>query len=325
MANYTFSQDLVNDILFKCGEPVDGTSDFDSQALEYLNDAYQGVWTGGRELDPNINENWWWLRKDDQGVLTLDPVRDAGTVAFTNGSNSITFSSAPSFSVSGWHIKADEHADVFIISDHTASGAAATLESVYTGETAATASFKCMHLDYALATDLIYLRGPMQVFQQTAVHKNEVHLTDLHTMGQEWPLNEIGSGVPDSFAMLTERSVRFSHFGGVSAGDYIKVNYEYGYEPADLTDSGSETPLVPRQYRSILANWGTGLLMLVKEDTRAKEYIALAKSGLRAMARENRRRMSQGAGGRYAKYLPRQGKVKSRRGPLRTETGVIIG
>ena len=80
MANYTFSSDLVNDILFRAGEPIDGTSDFDSVALQYLNRAYQSVWSGGSEILPQINEQWWWLRKDDQGVLTLNPVIDTGTV-----------------------------------------------------------------------------------------------------------------------------------------------------------------------------------------------------------------------------------------------------
>ena len=43
MANYTTSADLVTDILFRSNEPTDGTSDFDSIALQYLNRAYQGL------------------------------------------------------------------------------------------------------------------------------------------------------------------------------------------------------------------------------------------------------------------------------------------
>src|SRR3989304_5879373 len=92
MSNYTHSQDLVTDILFRNGEPTDGTSDFDSVALQYLNRGYQIVWTGGAELDPSLNEKWLWLRKNPPGVLTLEPRIVNGTVRVTKGSTAITFS-----------------------------------------------------------------------------------------------------------------------------------------------------------------------------------------------------------------------------------------
>lgn len=322
MANYTTGTDLVTDILFRANEPTDGTSDFDSVALQYLNRAYQGIWSGGSELVPEVMEVWWWLRKDDQGVLTLDPVTDTGTVSVTNNSASITFSSAPAASQAGFHLKVDSHADVFIISSHTAAAVDATLESVYTGTTDTTASFKAMHLDYDLASDLLYLNSPFIAFQDS---REEIPVIPLDTMRAKWPLNEVGSGVPRNAAFIGERKVRFSHYGGTSSIDLIKIDYEYTHEPTDLLDSSAE-PLVPRQYRKILTDWATAYLLADKDDDKASAFLRVAATGLQAMARENRKRMNLAAGTEtFGRIFPRQQELKNLEGPLRTESGLIIG
>ena len=40
MANLTTSEDIIVDALFRSAEPVDGTSDYDTQALTWLNRTY---------------------------------------------------------------------------------------------------------------------------------------------------------------------------------------------------------------------------------------------------------------------------------------------
>ena len=320
MANYTTSADLLDDILFRAREPTDGTSDLNTQAIAHLNRAYQGIWSGGSELDPNIHEKWWWLRADDQGVLTLDPVVDTGTVSVTNNSASITFSSAPAASQAGNHFKVNDHADVFIISSHTAAATGATLESVYTGATDGTAAFRAMHLDYDLASDLLYLRAPMFAFQDS---RRDIDLIDLETLRRRWPLNEASSGVPHDMAMIAQKKERFSHYGGTSSTDLIKLDYEYTKEPSDLADDSSE-PLVPRQYRKLLADWALAFVLEDKSDDKADKAILLAQQGLRAMAKEHRRILMFG-GREFARIYPRQQDRIHNIAPLRTESGTIIG
>ena len=199
MANLTTSADLLDDALSRAGEKTDGTSDLNGDAIVFLNRAYQGIWSGGSEIDPTINEVWWWLRKDTQGVLTLNPVIDAGTISVTNNSTSVTFSSAPAASMAGRHFKVDDHADVFIISAHTAAASGATLESVYTGDTDAAASFKSMELDYDLASDVLYLTAPLFAFQSG---QHEIPIISLEELKRQWPLNQTGSGVPKNAAQM---------------------------------------------------------------------------------------------------------------------------
>lgn len=322
MANYTTNADLVTDILFRANEPTDGTSDFDAIALQYLNRAYQGLWSGGSEIDPEVNEVWWWLRKDDQGVLTLNPLQDTGTIAVTNGSASATLSSSIAATMAGRHIKIDDHPDVFIITAHSGGSTSITLESVYTGSTDAAASFKIMQLDYDLASDVLYLTSPFMAYQDG---RHEIPVMSLDALRANWPLNEAGSGVPKNAAFIGERKVRFSHYGGTSSTDLIKLDYEYVYEPSDLSDDSNE-PLVPRQYRKILADWATGYVLADKDDAKAPNMIEGARRGINAMAKENRRRQMMASGTEnFARIFPRLGEKNLFKGPLRTESGLIIG
>lgn len=320
MANYTTSQDIVNDVLTRGHEPTDGTSDFDTDVVTWLNRAYLGILSGGAELDPDVDEEWWWLRADDQGVLTLNPLIETGTVTVTNNSASITFSSAPTPSVAGRHFKVDDHADVFIITAHTAGQTGATLESVYTGTTNATASYRVFQLDYDLDSSVLYPSQAMTAFQNSRLKIDGISLEELT---DKWPRNEPRSGVPHNFAMIGDQKVRFSHFGGLTSTDLIKVDYEYLALPTDLADDGS-SPLVPRQYRYILADWTLSILLAAKDDTAAGNMALLAQRGIRAMAKQHRRRMARMSGGNYGKIHPRQRQLRRAMGPLRTESGLII-
>jgi len=61
-----------------------------------------------------------------------------------------------------------------------------------------------------------------------------------------------------------------------------------------------------------------------KNDNRADGVGMLARSGLRAMARENRQRKTA-VSRLMGKILPRQTELPQNVAPLRTEAGLIIG
>ena len=168
MANYTFSRDLIDDALFRCGESTDGSSDYETAALRYLNRAYQALWMGGAEIDPTYDEIWWWLFT--KGILTLEGKITAGTVSVTKNSTSITFSTPPAplleSTVTDWFFRTDDsNGDTFQIAQHTAASATATLDSVYTDENSGTKTYRLFKLDYPLASDLLHLAEPMEAYQ----------------------------------------------------------------------------------------------------------------------------------------------------------------
>lgn len=321
MANLKFTAEILDDILFRAGEPTDGTSDFNSQALEYLNRAYRGIWMGGGEFVKEMNAPWLWLKKDPPGVLTLLPVDELGTVSVTNNSASATLSTTRAASVANYFLQVDGNDDVFRVSAHTAGTAALTLDSVYTGDTDTAATFRLMKLEYDLAADLLRLIGPMRAYSDG---RSEIVGVDLTSLDRDYPLPLVESGTPDRFAFVTETKVRFNRAGGLSSTDFRRVEYDYLYKPNDLTDSGSEEPAVPLQYRQILADAGLFYLLLAKADARAEQVGVMVRAGLQAMEADNRARLTQIGGVGYGHLYPRMDGLR-RRHLLRTSSGIILG
>lgn len=321
MANYQFSADLVDDILFRGGEGTDGASDYEAKALQYLNRAYRVLCHGGGEFDPELHEDWWWLKKDPPGVMNLPVAIAAGDVSVTNDSVNITFSSAPASSVAGWHFKVQGHPDVFRIATHTGGVGAATLDAAYTGETAAAAAYKLMKLEHALAADVLKVVAPMRV---QAEQRGEIDGVELSALERDWPLSRVEQGVPEQFAMLGEQKVRFNRYGFETTGKLIRVEYDYLRMPDALTNSGSEEPAVPLFYRHVLCDMALFYLYTDKNDDRAGGAAEHAGRTLNAMAQENRKRMI-GYSRTMGKIFPRPTRRSSKSYPLRTSSGFIIG
>ncbi len=323
MSNLQFSSDILDDMLFRAGEPTDGTSEFESKALESLNRAYQALWMGGTELDPTINEDWWWLLADPPLVLTLEPVITSGTVSVANNNLTATFSGTPAplidSDVTNWFLKIDGHPDVFRVS--SISTATATLDSVYTGATDTEATYKLMKLEYSLNSAVLRVTGPMRVFAESRDRIDGMAILELE---EKYPLRLVSSGVPRNFAHLTETKVRMSHYGFTSSTGLIRVEYHFLEKPSLLTDSGSEEPVVPWQYRKNLADWALWFLQADKNDSKAASTFALAKSGLHGMAVEQRHKMAT-QGNNMGKIITRPDQEHQSLNVVRTESGLILG
>lgn len=293
MANYQFSSDLINDVLFRAGESTDGTSDFEAAALQYINRAYQAIWSGGAEIAPEVNEPWWWLFKE-ANFLT-DASIATGTVSVTLGSASITFSVAPAASVVGFWFKVTGHNELYKIAMHTGGAVGATLDSVYLGATNAAASYILFKTDYTLTTDVLRLVTPMRLGQTNAAgtaytrpgRNYQILGVSNRELDEIAPLALAAAGVPKLFAQIGEAAVRVDLYSGTR----VRVDYAYMQRPAVLTDSGAEEPVVPLQYRRLIADVATMFLFTDKSDNRVQAVALLARAGLLAMAQENRIRL----------------------------------
>jgi len=325
MANYQYTSDLIADVLWRASELTDGTSDFtDAVVLRYMNRALQAIAMGGTEFDPHINEEWWWLRAE--GSLILNPVVDTGTASVTNNNTSVTLSSAPAADMTGRFFKVDGFGDVFVISSHIAGNPTITLDTVYTGSTDTAAAFKIFQLDYSLPSDCLKVISPMQGFQKLNGFGSsdfEIHENSVKGMQREWPMSLVRSGVPDQFAPIAESTIRFNRYGGTSSTELKRIDFDYLVRPATLTNDTNEECEIPLQYRYVLADATLLFILTDKDESKAGDAGLMARQGIRAMSSENRHRMAQA--GRAGSIQPRQSYVKHRRGPLRTESGTIIG
>ncbi len=321
MANYQYSSDLINDALHRASELSDGTSDLDSKALNYLNRAYQSLCLGGTEFVPELHRDWWWLRTE--ASLVLQPMvtsdTESNTVTVTQNNASITFSDASTTTdLAGYYFKVEGGvSDIFKISTHGGSNASATLDTVYTGDDKSASNYKCYKLEYDLASDVSRMISPMQAYQSGIYF---IEGLPMRKMEMDHPLALIESGVPTKFAMVDEDTVRFNK-GGDLDGDYIRVDYDYIKRPTALTDSGSEEPAVPLQYRQVLADMTCYQLLMDKEEIDKAAIIALqVKSTIKAMAYEHDRKFV--GMGDMGKIKTRQRDVNTR--IVRSDTQGII-
>ena len=313
MTTLTNSQELVNNILDRADELTDGNSDYQSQALDFLNRAYRALCMGGNEFMPAENPDWWWLRA--KGTLTLRPAYTTGTLDVTQESATFAISTPPSaYALQGWHVKVGDHPDVMYIGSHLIGEFAGAFDAPYTGTTAAGVLFVAMPLEYDLASDVLRLLDPMKSDRE---EQPTITGMDLDVMEDEYPLARLTQGVPSRFAPVSETRVRFNGY----PSELTNVRYPYLRRPADLENLSNSVPLVPLQFRYILADMALFYRLLEKEDTRDEKIASLAKAGISAMVAENRGKMNRigDVGAIYAR--PRRGIGRN----LRTESGHILG
>lgn len=311
---YEDSQSIINDALFRSGE-IPGSSDWDGKAIEYLNRAYSSICNGTSEFLPEHIDDWWWMRA--KGVVTLEPIFETGTVAVVQGSSGIVFSSAPPASVVEWRLKVDGHPDIFAVASHIGADTAASLDSPYTGPTNSAAVFRLMKVVYDLG-DIGTVISPMISFREN----EQIFGISPERMDFLYPLQRMGPGVPQAFTLMDDTTVRFSHAGRT---DNVSMRIEYRYKtvPALLTNSPGSIPILPRQYRHVLADLVTFQIMFDKNDDRAPGVSQGARGILKAMHAEHlhsKKKMDH----RMGHIFPRASHT-GRRGPLRTESGLIIG
>lgn len=311
MANLTYSSEILDDMLRRAGESTSGNSKYEARALIYLNRTYRSLAQGGLEFDKKKIRDWWWLYT--QGNLILQPIKTNGTVSVTQNNTAATLSAVNAATLAGYFFKVDGWPDVFKVSTHTAGTAALALDSVYTGDTNATATYTLWKLDYDLAADFSRLMTPFRRHQSTA---DEVYGMDIREFQSENPLSQMQTGVPDRFCFVDHNTVRFNAKGDAD-GDYIRLDYFYIKTVTDLTDSNTEEPAVPLQYRHVLSDLGLYFLLVDKESPKAEGILAQAMAGLNAMQMEQDSRMPRmGFPGRI---LPR-GNGRARK-QLQTSSG----
>lgn len=311
---YANTRELKLDVLFRGSEELSG-SEYDTHVVDYLNRVYRTLCVGASEFLPEYVEDWWWLR--ERGVLTLAPVA-TGNIAVTQDDVNVTFAVAPTASVAGHRLRIESHPEVFEILTHTGGAAAAVLDSPYTGPTNASEPYKLMRVHYPLSAQVSSINSPMVGFRRNPI----IMGLSPERMDVLYPMVDLNTGVPKAFALEDEQTVRFSH-GGRTDGQSMRVEYNYRPVVADLIDDVGSIPLVPLQWRHLLSDMALTYLLLDKNDDRSNAIALAARTGLAGMLKENRRRIPK-MDDKAGAILPRQGAVSSQ-GPLRTESGLIIG
>ena len=101
MAQLKTLTEIREDVLYRAGEQTNDQSDFYDKSLEYINRARLDLIKGISPLDPMKRVDFNWAIEYPPSNFTIQPMVDDGTVSVTQGSSTITFSSAPS-NIKNW-------------------------------------------------------------------------------------------------------------------------------------------------------------------------------------------------------------------------------
>lgn len=159
MSNFRNTADLVDAILRRSGEPTNGNSAFEEDALLYANHIHQTIISGGSEFNVDVDIPWTWARAEEPIHIELQPKYEDGTISLTEGSSNGVFSSAPAISLLGYHIRPGKRDSIFKIVSHSAGQTAFALDAAYDGDTDATLEYRAFKLDYELTPRLIVRSG----------------------------------------------------------------------------------------------------------------------------------------------------------------------
>lgn len=339
MPNYQYTPDLIDDVLFRAHEPTDGTSDYESAVLDYINKGYMAIATGSLEHSPNTHVPWWWLWSPMPGVITLQPNLGQGAsdglVNVFQTNSAIHFTVIPkdplgnAISLQGWYIKftgsllQSSSLDCYRILQHSAGAQDAVLDSPYNGVTAANTNFNAFNLEYDTPDDLLYIVSPMRAYQSG---REVVEVVSKFELERFFPLTQITFGIPNMAALISEQKLRFSHYvGSGTTTTWCRIDFDYIRMTDVLTGGATEEPWLPLKYRSVLADYALQQLFLAKNDDRASALGDVVKGKIEAMRREHIQRMGRAAKQSFGRIYSRQQDRASIRGPWRTESGFIIG
>lgn len=319
---YNTTRNLIRDVLQRVGEPWHGESDFSEPniALRYINRAYDILQTGGGELDPAIQVDWYWLRAYPPGAIMLVP-EVSTTVTVTQKSTQITF---PVLADTTRSLNTDilivqNEPTAYTITSHNAGGGIAALTAPYIGTTGTNKRCRFAKVRYGLATDCLRLMEPMAGFRtdrrstsQLLGNPPEIKGISHSRMQQLYPLSDLSSGMPEYFALVRDGSgtlgntefVQFNRSGPQSGDNPMLVQYEYVIRPAELVDADAEEPLVPLEHRRVLSDIAAWLIFIDKDDNRAAVAKEMATNSLRSMWQDHRAREGRLSRDR-GKILPR--------------------
>lgn len=251
MAQFRTTEDLVDSVLRRCGELTNGTSSFESQALDYLNRIHHTIISGGNEFNIEVDEPWTWGKSKNPIILELQPALETGTVSLTQGSESGAFSVAPSYSVAGWFLKIDNREEYFRIASHTAAATAFELDAAYTGETGGTLGFKAIKLDYQVVSDYIIIDEFSDRLEFKKTSGGSI-LTATLTRG---------SYTPSALATHAAAVMTTAASGPTITGAYDSVTRKFTF----TSDGAGSTTLIP-QFASGTNNYRSAHRLLGFDD-----------------------------------------------------------
>lgn len=286
MSQFRTSADIFTEVLQKSGEPTNGNSSFQTIAMTYINKVHHAIVGGGSIINVNVDEPWVWARHRHPIVLEMQPAYTSGTITATNNSTNITFQTASSVSLEGWHFQVNGKSTVYKITNHTAAGTTAQLDSNFV-DNGGVYTFRCFKIDYPVYPAFLYIDNSNDQidFQEVTIGTASTTSVTLATSLQHGSyspgnlltsliaqLNLVGTasygGSYDSVAntfFLTAANCQFNLLGATGTNVKRSMLTQLGFDVLDQTGAQSYVSTYqPNQvsrliepFKMFMSNWGS--------------------------------------------------------------------
>lgn len=274
ISNFDTGKDCLTNALSRAEELGIGASDRETELKAYIQARYLAVVGEGFP--------WSWAKKTPPGILTTVAEITTGTVAVTNGSATITFSSAPAASVKDRKFYVEGDGTLYRISTHTAGNPSATLDGTYLGTTAAAAAYRMFQDEYDLDSTFLAPVGKpfIRDLSGTPGRLDFIGEDELVT---QYPWLGSGSSRPRYVAIIGDKKVRVAPW----PTEARRYEYDFIRHPGVLDFSGNaatDTPIIqPAEDRIVLVLGAVADVLIDKDDDRAPIHAQGFTGKLQAM------------------------------------------
>ena len=243
--------------------------------------------------DMCAKRDWWWLQR--RTIINTEPKIDTGTVAVTQNSTTVTFSTAPkrfsaNVSVAGSLLtipgNTPDSLAAYRITAHTSGATTATLDAGYTGTTATASSFTIYQVSYDLPADCAKLTHLKRFgFRMPLQRMGIEDLSYLQT-------NSVSVGKPQAYSIFD-----FATNGSVSTARELQIypypdqayRLEVWYKHANANDTSTDLDL-PLDYQQALIYGGIarGYPIFLNDLERGAFYQSLFNDVMALMVQQQR-------------------------------------
>lgn len=202
-----------------------------------------------------------------------------GTVAISAGTTALTFSSAPTVSVTGRYIKLSSSSDWYKITAHTASSVSATISPAYVGTSNLTAgTYTVRKLQYTTTTPLIQILDMKQLVTPVQIVSQSPRGTDFFL-----PLY-YDAGNPYYYTMSSPNSAGTPQFSFMLSPSSVLNVMVRGIQALPDMSSDSDVSLIPVPWHDAMTNIAAFYGFQGFDDTRAVSEFQAGESRIKDMS-----------------------------------------
>lgn len=327
MANFTTVRDLRSDALWIAGEAQTSASSYYTRSLEYLNAVLIGLISGGplgAVTLPSID--WWWAYQTRRGQVAIPnaanlPVGSV-TASLTQGSTTVTFSSAFGGPLAGYRFALVNDRDQLLYITTYAGGLTAVADLAWQKTSVTGQQWLAWKDQVALPADFVRFTTPLKIGR----HPYEIQIVDMVALERSYPRGQTWVGTPVCAAIVNDASTEHLalHMSHMLQDGPIVAEFEYLFKQDELLDStGLEVPPMPHQHRRVLSLGAAYLMLFDKVDSKFQQVGKMFMDAWEAMAEEQYRQATDNAN--FGRILTRPREVAANRLPLRSPSGAIYG